>query len=224
VFEVLFCAPARNARQHHQHVVGERLLRGAVLRPVMRHEAPFIDHQAMAIDPRQGGIRVTASAGLHRRRLAEGYFQAQPDPAAARAAAGKLHAYGASGRPEEVARGGIPGQRRGGRFVTGASMRSGRRFGSGLPPSSDRWRHPEEQGTVPRESSWERTSGAPLDWIPGPPVRAAPELASVLQPESSRLLRGRLRPVVRARTVIDTRLRLVGADGQLNPPTEPTLR
>jgi NAD(P)-dependent dehydrogenase (short-subunit alcohol dehydrogenase family) len=36
--------------------------------------------------------------------LAEGYFQAQPDPAAARKAAVKLHALGRIGRPEEVAR------------------------------------------------------------------------------------------------------------------------
>jgi hypothetical protein len=35
--------------------------------------------------------------------LAEGYFEAQPDPAAARASAGKLHALWRIGRADEVA-------------------------------------------------------------------------------------------------------------------------
>ena len=35
--------------------------------------------------------------------MAQRYFEVQPDPAAARVQAGKLHALGRIGRPEEIA-------------------------------------------------------------------------------------------------------------------------
>ena len=61
--------------------------------------------KAMAIDHGKEGIRVNCICpGYIDAGLAEGYFQAQPDPAAARAAAGKLHALWRIGRPEEVGR------------------------------------------------------------------------------------------------------------------------
>ncbi|MCL4402839.1 MAG: SDR family oxidoreductase, partial [Acidobacteria bacterium] len=61
--------------------------------------------KAMAIDHGRQGVRVNAICpGYIDAGLAEAYFQAQPDPAAARAAAGGLHALGRVGRPEEVAR------------------------------------------------------------------------------------------------------------------------
>lgn len=61
--------------------------------------------KAMAIDHGKEGIRVNCICpGYIDSGLAESYFQAQPDPAAARAAAGKLHALWRIGQPEEVAR------------------------------------------------------------------------------------------------------------------------
>jgi NAD(P)-dependent dehydrogenase (short-subunit alcohol dehydrogenase family) len=61
--------------------------------------------KAMAIDHGKDGIRVNCICpGYIDAGLAEGYFQAQPDPTAARAAAGKLHALARIGRPEEVGR------------------------------------------------------------------------------------------------------------------------
>src|SRR5229473_4138742 len=61
--------------------------------------------KAMAIDHGKEGIRVNCICpGYIDAGLAEGYFQAQPDPAAARASAGKLHALWRIGRPEEVGR------------------------------------------------------------------------------------------------------------------------
>ncbi len=61
--------------------------------------------KAMAIDLGPDQIRVNCICpGYIDAGLAEGYFQAQSDPAAARKAAGALHALGRIGRPEEVAR------------------------------------------------------------------------------------------------------------------------
>ncbi len=61
--------------------------------------------KAMAIDHGREGIRVNCICpGYIDAGLAQGYFEAQPDPAAARAAAGGLHALGRIGTPEEVAR------------------------------------------------------------------------------------------------------------------------
>ncbi|HUU12424.1 MAG TPA: SDR family oxidoreductase, partial [Terriglobia bacterium] len=56
--------------------------------------------KAMAIDHGKEGVRVNCICpGYIDAGLAWGYFQAQPDPAAARAAAGKLHALWRIGKP-----------------------------------------------------------------------------------------------------------------------------
>ncbi len=93
--------------------------------------------KAMAIDHGMEGIRVNCICpGYIDAGLAEGYFQAQPDPAAARAAAGKLHALGRIGRPEEVGRVAVFLASDDASFMTGSVMTVAGGFGSGLPPSS----------------------------------------------------------------------------------------
>jgi NAD(P)-dependent dehydrogenase (short-subunit alcohol dehydrogenase family) len=92
--------------------------------------------KAMAIDHGKEGIRVNCICpGYIDAGLAESYFQAQPDPAAARAAAGKLHALWRIGRPEEVARVAVFLASDEASFVTGASIVVDGGFGSGLPPA-----------------------------------------------------------------------------------------
>jgi NAD(P)-dependent dehydrogenase (short-subunit alcohol dehydrogenase family) len=92
--------------------------------------------KAMAIDHGKEGIRVNAICpGYIDAGLAEGYFQAQSDPAAARASAGKLHALWRIGRPEEVGRVAVFLASDDASFVTGATMVVDGGFGSGLPPS-----------------------------------------------------------------------------------------
>jgi NAD(P)-dependent dehydrogenase (short-subunit alcohol dehydrogenase family) len=92
--------------------------------------------KAMAIDHGKDGIRVNCICpGYIDAGLAEGYFQAQPDPAAARAAAGKLHALWRIGQPEEVARAAVYLASDDASFVTGAALVVDGGFGSGLPPS-----------------------------------------------------------------------------------------
>src|SRR5262249_19819640 len=60
--------------------------------------------KAVAIDHGGEGLRVNAICpGYINAGLAEGYFLAQPDPDAARAQAGKLHALRRIGQPQEVA-------------------------------------------------------------------------------------------------------------------------
>ncbi|MCW5977548.1 MAG: glucose 1-dehydrogenase [Bryobacteraceae bacterium] len=91
--------------------------------------------KAMAIDHGKEGIRVNSICpGYIDAGLAESYFQAQPDPAAARASAGKLHALWRIGRPEEVARTAVFLASDDASFVTGAAMVVDGGFGSGLPP------------------------------------------------------------------------------------------
>ena len=93
--------------------------------------------KAMAIDHGKEGVRVNCICpGYIDAGLAEGYFQAQPDPAAARASAGKLHALWRIGRPEEVGRAAIFLASDDASFVTGAAFVVDGGFGSGLPPSS----------------------------------------------------------------------------------------
>lgn len=61
--------------------------------------------RAMAIDCGPDGIRVNCICpGYIDAGLAAGYFEAQPDPAQARASAGALHALGRIGDASEVAR------------------------------------------------------------------------------------------------------------------------
>ena len=93
--------------------------------------------KAMAIDHGKDGIRVNCICpGYIDAGLAWGYFEAQPDPAAARTAAGKLHALGRIGKPEEVARVAAFLASEDASFMTGSAVVVGGGFGSGLPPSS----------------------------------------------------------------------------------------
>jgi len=93
--------------------------------------------KAMAIDHGKEGVRVNCICpGYIDAGLAEGYFQAQPDPAAARVAAGKLHALWRIGRPEEVARVAVFLASDDASFMTGSAVVVDGGFGSGLPPSS----------------------------------------------------------------------------------------
>jgi NAD(P)-dependent dehydrogenase (short-subunit alcohol dehydrogenase family) len=93
--------------------------------------------KAMAIDHGKEGIRANCICpGYIDAGLAEGYFQAQPDPAAARAAAGKLHALWRIGGPEEVGRVAVFLASDDASFMTGSAVVVDGGFGSGLPPSS----------------------------------------------------------------------------------------
>jgi NAD(P)-dependent dehydrogenase (short-subunit alcohol dehydrogenase family) len=91
--------------------------------------------KAMAIDHGHEGVRVNCICpGYIDAGLAEGYFQAQPDPALAREEAGKLHALWRIGKPEEVARVAVFLASDDASFMTGASVVVDGGFGSGLPP------------------------------------------------------------------------------------------
>jgi meso-butanediol dehydrogenase/(S,S)-butanediol dehydrogenase/diacetyl reductase len=92
--------------------------------------------RAMAIDHGKDGIRVNCICpGYIDAGLAEGYFQAQPDPQAARVAAGKLHALLRIGTPEEVGRAAVFVVSDDASFMTGSSLVVDGGFGSGLPPA-----------------------------------------------------------------------------------------
>ncbi len=91
--------------------------------------------RAMAIDEGKDGVRVNCICpGYIDAGLAEGYFQAQSDPAAARLEAGRLHALRRIGRPEEVARVAVFLASPDASFITGATIAVDGGFGSGLPP------------------------------------------------------------------------------------------
>ncbi len=91
--------------------------------------------KALAIDHGREGIRVNAICpGYIDAGLAEGYFLAQPDPDAARAQAGKLHALRRIGTPEEVARVAIFLAGDEASFITGAAIAVDGGLSSGLPP------------------------------------------------------------------------------------------
>jgi NAD(P)-dependent dehydrogenase (short-subunit alcohol dehydrogenase family) len=93
--------------------------------------------KAMAIDHGKEGIRINCICpGYIDAGLAEAYFLAQPDPAAARAAAGKLHALWRIGKPEEVARLAVFLATPDASFITGAALTVDGGFSSGLPPAS----------------------------------------------------------------------------------------
>ena len=92
--------------------------------------------KAMAIDHGHEGVRVNCICpGYIDAGLAEGYFQSQADPALARVEAGKLHALGRIGKPEEVARVAVFISGDDASFMTGASVVVDGGFGSGLPPN-----------------------------------------------------------------------------------------
>jgi NAD(P)-dependent dehydrogenase (short-subunit alcohol dehydrogenase family) len=93
--------------------------------------------KAMAIDHGKEGVRINCICpGYIDAGLAESYFQVQPDPAAARLAAGKLHALWRIGRPEEVARVAVFLASDDASFMTGSAVVVDGGFGSGLPPAS----------------------------------------------------------------------------------------
>jgi NAD(P)-dependent dehydrogenase (short-subunit alcohol dehydrogenase family) len=90
--------------------------------------------KAMAIDHGRQGVRVNCICpGYIDAGLAEGYFEAQSDPVAARAAAGNLHALGRIGRPEEVAKLAVFLAGRDSSFMTGSTVVVDGGLGSGLP-------------------------------------------------------------------------------------------
>ena len=90
--------------------------------------------KALAIDHGREGIRVNAICpGYINAGLAEGYFLAQPDPEAARIQAGKLHALGRIGVPEEVASLAIFLASGEASFITGAALSVDGGFSAGLP-------------------------------------------------------------------------------------------
>jgi len=91
--------------------------------------------KAVAIDHSGEGVRVNAICpGYIDAGLAEGYFLAQPDPDAARAQAGTLHAMKRIGKPEEVARVAVFLASEEASFMTGSAVTVDGGFSSGLPP------------------------------------------------------------------------------------------
>jgi meso-butanediol dehydrogenase / (S,S)-butanediol dehydrogenase / diacetyl reductase len=91
--------------------------------------------KAMAIDHGKEGVRVNCICpGYIDAGLAWGYFESQVDPAAARAAAGKLHALWRIGKPEEVARVAVFLASDDASFMTGSAVVVDGGLGSGLPP------------------------------------------------------------------------------------------
>jgi NAD(P)-dependent dehydrogenase (short-subunit alcohol dehydrogenase family) len=91
--------------------------------------------KAVAIDHGREGIRVHAICpGYINAGLAEGYFEAQLDPAKARAEAGALHALGRIGQPEEVARAAVFLASSDASFMTGSALIVDGGFSAGLPP------------------------------------------------------------------------------------------
>ena len=94
--------------------------------------------KAMAIDHGREGVRVHAICpGYIDAGLAESYFQSQADPARARAEAGRLHALGRIGRPEEVARLAVFLASEDASFMTGSPIIVDGGFGAGLPPREE---------------------------------------------------------------------------------------
>jgi NAD(P)-dependent dehydrogenase (short-subunit alcohol dehydrogenase family) len=93
--------------------------------------------KAMAIDHGLDGIRVNCICpGYIDAGMAWGYFEGQPDPAAARATAARLQALKRIGRPEEVARVAAFLASDEAAYMTGSSVIVDGGFSSGLPPSS----------------------------------------------------------------------------------------
>ena len=93
--------------------------------------------KAMAIDHGREGIRVNCVCpGYIDAGLANSYFEAQPNPAAARAAAGGLHALGRIGQPAEVARLVVFLASDDAAFITGAALTVDGGFSVGLPPAN----------------------------------------------------------------------------------------
>lgn len=92
--------------------------------------------KAMAIDLGKDGVRVNCICpGYIDAGMAWGYFEEQPDPAAARATAARLQALKRIGRPEEVARVAVFLASDDAAYMTGSSVIVDGGFSSGLPPA-----------------------------------------------------------------------------------------
>jgi NAD(P)-dependent dehydrogenase (short-subunit alcohol dehydrogenase family) len=92
--------------------------------------------KAMAIDHGKDGIRVNCICpGYIDAGLAWEYFELQPNPAESRKAAGKLHALGRIGQPEEVGRLAVFLASDDASFMTGSAVVVSGGFGIGLPPT-----------------------------------------------------------------------------------------
>jgi NAD(P)-dependent dehydrogenase (short-subunit alcohol dehydrogenase family) len=91
--------------------------------------------KAVAIDHGKEGVRVHAICpGYINAGLAQGYFDAQPDPADARMRAGSLHALGRIGQPSEIARAAVFLASEDASFMTGSALIVDGGFSAGLPP------------------------------------------------------------------------------------------
>jgi len=92
--------------------------------------------KAMAIDHGKEGIRVNCICpGYIDAGLAWEYFEIQPNPDEARKSAGKLHALGRIGKPEEVARVAVFLASDDASFMTGSAVPVSGGIGFGLPPA-----------------------------------------------------------------------------------------
>ena len=93
--------------------------------------------KARAIDHGKEGVRVNCICpGYVDAGLAWGYFEAQPDPTAARLAAGKLHALWRIGKPEEGGCLAVFLASDDASFMTGSAVVVDGGFSAGLPPQS----------------------------------------------------------------------------------------
>lgn len=93
--------------------------------------------KAMAIDHGKEGIRVNCICpGYIDAGLAWEYFEVQPNPAEARASAGKLHALWRIGKPEEVGKVAVFLASDDASFMTGSAVVVSGGFGIGLPPTA----------------------------------------------------------------------------------------
>ena len=93
--------------------------------------------KALAIDHGKEGIRVNCICpGYIDAGLSWGYFEAQPDPTAARQAAAKLQALWRIAKPEEVGRVAVFLASDDASFMTGSAVVVDGGFTSGLPPQN----------------------------------------------------------------------------------------
>jgi len=134
-----YCLPF--LRQSHGAIINMSSVNGFFVEPMCAgycatKGAIIALTKAMAIDYGRAGIRVNCICpGYIDAGLAAGYFEAQPDPAAARAAAGGLHALGRIGQAREVARVAVFLASSEASFMTGSAVVVDGGFGSGLPPN-----------------------------------------------------------------------------------------
>jgi NAD(P)-dependent dehydrogenase (short-subunit alcohol dehydrogenase family) len=133
-----YCLPF--LRQTRGNIVNMASVNGFFVEPIVAGycatKAGIIGFtKAMAIDHGKDGVRVNCICpGYIDSGLAESYFQAQADPAEARAAVGKLHALWRIGQPQEVGRVAVFLASDDASFVTASSYNVTGGFGSGIAP------------------------------------------------------------------------------------------